>query len=529
MHLKLKLHIALGLVVIASSLAAHDALDRPYQPPEFAPGWSAPGPHPDRIVLNFSDDPATSISVSWRTDTSVAAAVAEIAPATPAPKFWRYAKREPARTERLDGTGILKAEQVTHYHSVTFRDLQPDTLYAYRVGGNRHWSEWIQFRTAASTPAPFSFLYVGDAQNHILELWSRLIREGYRRAPEAAFIIHAGDLVDDAHSEQQWQEWFTAGGFIHRTLPSMPVAGNHEYEPYTAEEEARDIEHLSIQWRPQFTLPENGIDALPETNYFIDYQGVRFVALNTNEHHEAQAEWLGRVLRDNPNRWTIAFFHHPLFSASAGRDNEALRDLWKPLFDEHGVDLALQGHDHAYARGRAAPLGENLLTGINLRDATGTVYVVSVSGGKMYDLRPEAWDGWPAERDRAAENTQLFQRIRVHGDTLSFESYTATGELYDAFDLVKDDAGGPNRFVERQGEAIPARRMAATIPYQDVLPEAIRADLLSRYPGFEFDDVLLVDDGDFIGYLVEMESGTEEVNLKVTREGRIVEAIRELD
>ena len=518
-----------GLLALAAPLGAHESPQRPYQVPEYAPGWSAPGPHPDRIVLNFSDDPARSISVTWRTDGSVEEAVAEIAPATPAPKFWRNAVRSPARTERLDGTGVLTAGQVSHYHSVTFRDLRPDTLYAYRVGGNRRWSEWIQFRTAADGPAPFSFLYVGDAQNHILELWSRLIREGYRRAPDAAFIIHAGDLVDDAHSEQQWQEWFTAGGFIHRMLPSIPVAGNHEYEPYTAEEEAQDVEHLSIQWRPQFTLPGNGIDALPETNYFFDYQGVRIVVLNTNELWEDQAEWLRGVLRNNPNRWTIATFHHPLFSASSGRNNEALRALWKPVFDEYGVDLALQGHDHAYARGRAAPRGENLLTGVNTRDGTGTVYVVSVSGGKMYGLRPEAWEGWPAKRDRAAENTQLFQRIRVDGDTLSFESFTVTGALYDAFELVKDPAGGPNRFVERQRDAIPARRFTGTIPYDDVLPEAIRDDLVSRYPGFELDDVIFIDDGTFVGYAVEMESEDEEVNLKVMPDGTIIEAIREPD
>jgi len=58
-------------------------------------------------------------------------------------------------------------------------------------------------------------LYVGDAQNYILELWSRLIREGYKKAPDASFVIHAGDLVNNAHSEQQWQEWFDAGGWIH--------------------------------------------------------------------------------------------------------------------------------------------------------------------------------------------------------------------------------------------------------------------------------------------------------------------------
>lgn len=521
--------VLVTLAALASPLFATEAPGRPYEIPEYAPGWSAPGPHPDRIVLNVGDDPARSISVTWRTDTSVEQAVAEIAPATAAPKFWRNAVTAPAHTQRVDATGILTAGQVAHYHSVTFRDLQPGTRYAYRVGGDRRWSEWIQFRTASAGPAPFTFLYLGDAQNHILELWSRLIRESVRRTPEAAFIIHAGDLVDDAHSERQWHEWFAAGGFIHRMLPSLPVAGNHEYEPYTAEEEAQGIEHLAVQWRPQFTLPANGIEALPETNYFVDYQGVRFVVLNTNEHWEPQADWLRGVLGDNPNRWTVATFHHPLFSASAGRNNEALRALFKPIFDEFGVDLVLQGHDHAYARGRAAAPEENLLTGVNVRDGTGTVYVVSVSGGKMYGLRPKAWDGWPAERDRAGENTQLFQRIRIDGDTLSFESYTVTGDLYDAFDLVKDPAGGPNRFLERRREAIPARRFSGTIPYQDVLPAAIRADLEARYPGFAFDDVVLFDDGGFVGYAVEMESDTEEVNLVITPDGKIVEAVRERD
>lgn len=517
--------ILLSLLGLAPSLSAHEPPGRPYQAPEYAPGWSDPGPHPDRIILNFSDDPATTISVTWRTDTSVSEAVAEIAPATAAPKFWRNAVTRRARTERLDGRGVLGAGLESHHHSVTFRDLQPDTLYAYRVGGNRMWSEWIQFRTAKAEPAPFSFLYVGDAQNHILELWSRLIREGYRRAPDAAFIIHAGDLVNDAHSEQEWQEWFTAGGFIHRMLPALPVPGNHEYDPTTAEEEAQDIERLSIQWRPQLTLPRNGLDALPETSYFVDYQGVRIVALNSNERWEEQAEWLRGVLADNPNRWTIATYHHPLFSASAGRDNEPLRALWKPIFDEFGVDLALQGHDHAYARGRSAPAAENLLSGVNTRDGAGTVYVVSVSGAKMYGLRPQAWEGWPAERDRAAENTQLFQRIRVAGDTLSFEAFTATGELYDAFDLVKPANGGPNRFVERQGEAIAERRFANTVRYEDALPPDLLAELLERYPGYELDDVVYVSEGDFLGYEVELERGEAEVEVKVTPAGEIVEEV----
>ena len=84
---------------------------------------------------------------------------------------------------------------------------------------------------------------------------------------------------------------------------------------------------------------------------------MRIVSLNSNERRsksyadkEAQAAWLDRVLTDNPNRWTVVTFHHPVFSPAKDRDNPDLRRLWQPVFDKHKVDLVLQGHDHTYAR-----------------------------------------------------------------------------------------------------------------------------------------------------------------------------------
>ena len=330
--------------------------------------------------------------------------------------------------------------------------MEPNTVYGYRVGDGEIWSEWIQFKTAHKENAPFSFLYVGDAQNYILELWSRLIREGYRKAPDASFIIHAGDLINDAHDEHQWHEWFMAGGYIHRTLPSLMVPGNHEYNPFVQQDIDESIKRLSVQWNKQFTLPNNGVRGIQETNYYIDYQGVRFLALNSNMMIEEQAKWLEQVLQNNPNKWTIATFHHPIFSASTGRDNEELRTQWKPLFDKYGIDIVLQGHDHTYTRGRVQPYEQNLLSGQNVKDATGTVYVVSVSGGKMYRVKP-GWEQYEALRDKVGRNKQLFQVLSVDGDVLSYKSYTATGELFDAFDIVKNN-DGVNTFVERKNEAL---------------------------------------------------------------------------
>ena len=436
---------------------------RKYVRPEFVDNWSKSGRHPDHIVLNFSEDPSTSISVTWRTNTDVVTAYGEIAKALPNPAFIRKAKTYNAITESTNNYVVdvfsssnpanSKFNNVqNNYHSVTFRDLEPNTLYGYRVGDGEIWSEWIQFRTAHKEEKPFSFLYVGDAQNYILELWSRLIREGYRKAPDARFIIHAGDLVDEAHNENEWHQWFMAGGYIHRTLPSLMVPGNHEYNPISQQDINANRKQLSYQWKKQFTLPNNGVRGIQETNYYIDFQGVRFIFLNSNERIRDQAKWLEQILASNTNKWVVASFHHPIFSASTGRDNAQLRKQWKPIFDKYRVDIVLQGHDHTYTRGRVQPYEQNLLSGQNVKDATGTVYVVSVSGAKMYNVKP-GWEQYEALRDRVGVNKQLFQVISIDDNKLFYKSYTADGELFDAFDLVKNN-DGVNIFVERKNEAL---------------------------------------------------------------------------
>jgi len=496
-----------------------------YKAPTFREEWSKPSYHPDRVIINFGADPATEANVTWRTDTTITKAFAEIAVADGAPKFWRYGKTIQAKTELFDGLKIKDAKVKAHYHSVRFTDLKPDTMYGYRVGDGESWSEWIQFTTASmDKDKPFAFLYVGDTQNYILELWARLIREGYRKAPDAKFIIHAGDLVNAAHREQEWHEWFTAGGFIHSMVPSMVTPGNHEYRSLPEVDGEGADRRLSVQWRPQFTLPENGPKGLglEETVYYMDYQDARIISLNSNVSQKEQIPWLEKVLSENTKKWTIVTYHHPMFSASEGRENEELRKLWKPIFDKYKVDLALQGHDHSYARGRVSP-EDNVMDGTNARDKTGTVYVVSVSGGKMYGLRKKGWDDYEADRDRAAENTQLFQVIRVDGDTLSFESYTAIGELYDAFNLVNNE-NGINDFIERKSEAGAERRFSNTISYEDPLPGNLKAVLLSKYPGNEITRVNAskTDEGLLI-FSVRLEKDGERTMVNIDEKGNILE------
>lgn len=409
---------------------AHEGHDHETEPPRLVEDREIfqATPLPDRIVLTWSGDPTQTQSVTWRTDPSVRQGFAEIAVSEPGPHFAPKAQSFLATTELL-----VSDAGAAHYHSVKFTGLKPATKYAYRVGDKVNWSEWFHFTTASDRPEPFSFIYFGDAQNMLRMHWSRVIREAYSDAPKARFMIHAGDLVNHGSADSEWGEWFYAGGWLNAMIPSICTPGNHEYK-----DDDESTYHVTRHWRPQFTLPTCGPEGLEETVYSIDYQGVRIISLNSNEKQEEQIAWLDRRLAENPNRWTVVTFHHPIYSAKAERDNPEIRAWWKPLFDKYRVDLVLQGHDHSYARtGLNVPQNprvgtENAPTGATAQSPEGgTVYVVSVSGPKLYDVDRQDF------MKRVGEGIQLYQIIHVDGDRMRYEARTAVGDLYDAFTLVK--------------------------------------------------------------------------------------------
>lgn len=365
---------------------------------------------PDRIILTWSNDPSTTQSVTWRTDTSVAEGWAEISPLGEGPKFIDRAGRVRAATEKVV-TDLSEA----HYHSATFTDLRPDTRYVYRVGDGSTWSPWYQFRTASATAGdPLEFLLFGDIQRGIESHWTRLVRTAVSHAPNARLAVYLGDIVEDWNRDGQWGEFFRAGALLHQTVSAFPTPGNHEYG-----------ETLTPNWRPQFTLPLNGIPGHEEAVYYLDIQGVRFISLNSTHMSPEQAQWLDEVLKSNLSKWTVVVLHYPIFPSVPDRDEPYQRDLILPVLEMHGVDLVLAGHDHVYAR-------SGILCNSNSSNPrAGAVYVNTVSGAKMYDIKAQPW------MLRKAEDTQFFSVVRVNGDELTFETRTPSGALYDRFILRK--------------------------------------------------------------------------------------------
>jgi hypothetical protein len=286
----------------------------------------SPGKTPARIILTWADDPTRTQAVTWRTDMPVPSPQAQIAPLTSKPKF-----QDSTLTVKGTATPVALPEgKSAAQYAVQFQDLKPATKYAYRVGDGSTWSEWNVFQTASTRPDPFRFIYLGDAQNSIHSLWSRTIRAAFATAPDARFMIHAGDLVADGFDDSLWGEWCEALGFISAMVPSLPVPGNHDLHHAADSTETSSPLATPPSWGLHFALPMNGPEALRGQSYYIDYQGARFISLDvsafggTSEPSSAKQRvadqeiaWLDRVLRDNPNRWTVVFSHYPAAGSAA--------------------------------------------------------------------------------------------------------------------------------------------------------------------------------------------------------------------
>lgn len=447
--------------------------------------WDQASAWPDRIVASPGEDPARGFTVTWRTDDTVDEAIAEIVRATAAARFDLGSDAFNAQVEGVDLESVVIDYGATarpnggrgrvHYHSVVFGGLEPDTLYAYRVRGARGaWSEWFQLRTAPLS-GPVAFLYFGDAQRGVRSHWSRAIRAGHETAPEARFIVHAGDLVNQGERDTEWAEWFAAGGFIHAVRPVIPVAGNHEY---VATEEGGVSDgggQLTTLWRPQFTLPVEAElpEALYETVYDIRYTpDLHIFALDSSSTAwDAQMDWLARTAGGSDARWKIVVLHHSPFRPGISENAAALanRDRLLAVAEQTGVSVILAGHNHSYTR---ASYGEGAGGRAVLGDPADIdlAVIVSASGGMSGRLTAERFVngnealGDNIELERWGNNTPTFQVIAVDGGRLDYQAYTLIGELYDAFTLERSEDGA---LTLANGEAAfgETRHFEVTEPY----------------------------------------------------------------
>lgn len=376
----------------------------------------------DRVILSPTEDASTGMNVTFRADTADATVE------------YRPTGTDQVRTATTTETG--RTNRVHQFAELA--DLTPATEYEYRIiTANGASGPWDTFRTAAAAPQDFDFIYFGDAQNGLTEEAKISAQAAYNAVPNAALAVHTGDQINDADDDEQWNQWFEAQGPTARTMPMLTALGNHELKG----------DPLAKNFQNHYTHSTNGPAILPESTYYADYQGVRFIALTSNNLFlSQQARFLDEALSSNPNQWSVVMFHQPVYNATTKRITTTNLRYFGDILEKHNVDLVLNGHDHAYARGHRF---DNEVDGEN----TGPVYMVSSAGSKFYEAEPEnaAWDNNGANRKVWAKGTATYAKTSVQGCTMTVDSvithegadnYTSTsingaGRTMDSFTIDK--------------------------------------------------------------------------------------------
>ncbi|WP_163580791.1 phosphodiester glycosidase family protein [Gracilibacillus saliphilus] len=408
---------------------------------------------PTNISVAMGAESTTERRFNWNTHPSVDGTVVELVKTEEfsgfdADNVMEYIGTNYSYNTTLDGT--------IRVHKASADDLERGTSYTYRVGdGKGYYSETGTFKTAPTNSNETKFLVFGDSQAGSLEtyqLWGNTVDTAFNHYPDSEFIIHLGDMVDHGHNEKQWNWWFeTAQDHLLNTT-TQTVVGNHEVTGTRMNED-----YLAHYNNPSSDYLGETLDG---TVYSFDYNNIHFVFLNSEYDFEEQSEWLQRDLEQNDKDWTIAVFHRSPYGSTYV--TESVQEHWVPVFDEFGVDLVLNGHDHIYLRSHPMKNGEQVAEG------EGTTYLTpGGTGNKYYGLTEYPW-----QKVVDDEKTQMYAAVEVNGENLQVITKTIGGRTVDEFTLIPLDKSGSDEEVVAETIQLSKEEVDLTVGESDQL-EAI--------------------------------------------------------
>ena len=311
-------------------------------------------------------------------------------------------------------------------HAVKLDGLSPGKTYGYSVEACGSVTGLRSFQTATGPETSrVHFTAMGDfgtggsLQAKVLALLGQPSRAG-------EFLLTLGDNAYSSGTDAEFQSnMFKPMAALLRTTPLFPTPGNHEY-----------ITNNAQPYLDAFYLPANN-PAKSERFYSFDWGPVHFASLDSNCRTfsvkdcttASQQAWLAQDLAATTRPWKIVFFHHPPWSSGEHGSSTAMRRDFAPLFEQYGVDLVLNGHDHNYERTKVMKGDAVAASG-----ARGIPYVVVGSGGATLRTFPGSSPSWSAFRD----NTNVgYLDVVVDGGALTAKFITSAGAVRDSLTLTK--------------------------------------------------------------------------------------------
>ena len=268
------------------------------------------GKTPEHIKLSWKQNPESTQSITWRTNPETKGTVVQYGKAHPKKQF------EDIKVTTVEGSSHLLTDKAgeMRIHEITLEDLNQKTTYLYRVGDGSEegWSEIYSFTTETiEDEKPFTFLFTTDSQASNAagnKIYGDLLTKALKEYPESRFILHGGDIVDDAVLMSQWEDFFGATEGIFAKTPIHAVLGNHDVYG--------EGENL---FKSFFENPENGPEGQKEWVYSFDYGDVHFAMLNSetdSDGMKAQTEWLKQDMANTDKKWKVVMFHRAPYESN---------------------------------------------------------------------------------------------------------------------------------------------------------------------------------------------------------------------
>lgn len=379
-------------------------------------GPYVPEVRPERLMLTFGNEAELSRNISWRCDTVLKESFVELS-----------LGEQPIQQVKANGEIFESRAGKAAYYVCKLRELLPDTTYKYRVCSGGEYSAWYTFQTYPLNRDRFTFLYIGDVQESDGKSVNELLsKKASVHNPE--FLVCGGDLTERP-ADNYWDESFKTLDSMAQVMPILTATGNHDY-----------LKSIPRKLEKRFSLTFSYfLDSMEGENhvYSLRYGNAELFVLDSNREINylwEQRQWLVEKLQESSAYWKILVLHHPLHSVRGKTYNLIQRWMFDDVVKEYGIDVVLQGHEHAYAR--MSNLNEN-------EQKVTPVYLISHCSPKHYRIK------FDNKFDRYGISSRYYQIINVLSDTLSIAAYELnSNELYDSVSILKSDVDKKGMIID---------------------------------------------------------------------------------
>lgn len=424
---------------------------------------AAPEALPSQIAISIAggaDAGKSAMGFNWVTDPAVN--TSEIIYGT-SPDLAGGVKKSatmtaPVATNSIPDNKLANFKPI-HSFNVIIQDLAPETKYYYKVGNASSGYSAIASITAPADPAakkPFSFVISPDTQGTSPSTYANTgTLYDYIKAnePDAAFLIHNGDVVEDASYSDHWQYFFDAAQNLLNTLPIMATAGNHDGASY---------DKNFVQYNSRFNYsslkkPSGLSPAADGTVYSFEYGDALFISLNSNvssDDNNIQYKFLEEETAATSKAWKIVNIHASPYDP--GASHYQMDNVTGKKLTDAGIDLVLSGHEHAYARSTLKTTSSSAGTG-SIQKAKFGEAPTYVIGGSVYnyayslDSRDTSWNDFfydlrinkTGTGGGAIYSPGVYSKVEVTSNSIIYKAYyKATGSenpfrVIDTFTITK--------------------------------------------------------------------------------------------